>query len=41
MPSAGFKLVIPAIKRLQTYTIDRTNTVIGGMKSHGALKVYN
>jgi hypothetical protein len=28
MPSAGFELVIPAIKRLQTHTLDRTDTII-------------
>jgi hypothetical protein len=41
MPVAGFKPVIPAIERLQTYAIDSTDTVIGGMKSHRALKLYN
>ena len=29
MPSAGFEPAIPAIKRLQTYTLDRTATGIG------------
>ena len=29
MPSAGFKPAIPAIKRFQTYALDRTATGIG------------
>jgi hypothetical protein len=29
MPSAVFELAIPAIKTLQTYTLDRTATGIG------------
>jgi hypothetical protein len=29
MPSAGFETAIPAIKRLQTYALDRTATRIG------------
>ena len=29
MPSAGFEPAIPAIKRLQTYALDRTATEIG------------
>jgi hypothetical protein len=30
-PSAGFEPVIPAIKRLQTYAVDRTATEIIGL----------
>jgi len=29
MPSAGFKLAIPAIKRLETYSLDRMATGTG------------
>jgi hypothetical protein len=29
MPSVGFEPVIPAVKRLHTYTVDRTPTGIG------------
>jgi hypothetical protein len=29
MPSAGFETAMPAIERLQTYTVDHTATMIG------------
>jgi hypothetical protein len=32
MPSARFNTVIPAIKRLQTYALERTVIGIGGLK---------
>jgi hypothetical protein len=31
MPSAGFEPTIPAMKQLQTYALDRTDTGIGAV----------
>jgi len=33
MPSEGFEVAIPAIKRLETYVLDRTVTGTGGGSS--------
>ena len=37
MPSAGFELAIPAIKRRQTYALDRTATRIGWTSTQGVI----
>jgi hypothetical protein len=34
MPSAGFETAIPAIKRPQTYGLDRAATRIGGLRDY-------
>jgi len=34
MPSAGFELAIPGIKRLEKYVVDRTATGIGSLISY-------
>ena len=37
MPSAGFEFLIPAIKRPQTYALDRTATGFGPVWWHGRI----